>query len=234
MKTQISILVALIAFSTTAFVSAAEPPEPGPENGGLRMRLVVVPHVRAHFESYEVFLDVLNVTNRPITLRAGWSNDQEPGDVRDYLEASTSIETYPAIAPWMGQVRAAHRTVAQPETVLKAGEVLSLRWQTNGRHLKNRVTNPNEVQNPSFPLPGLYSVHATVAIITPERTVQLRSNEQLLPVGGSREMPKHSYGALLDASAERKTGTLNFGSLQRIERGDQFQIGHPYRGLWRH
>ena len=89
------------------------------------------------------------------------------------------------------------------------------------------------MQNPEFRLPGLYSVHATVAIITSERTLQLRSNEQLVPVGGSHEMPKHSYGALLDASAERKTGTLNLGSLQKIERGDQFQIGHPYRGLWK-
>ena len=233
MKTPFSLLVALIAFTTTPFAPAAELPEAGPQNGGLRLRLVVADSPPRTPLGYDVRLEVLNVTSRPITLRAGWWSDLEKGDVRDYLEASMSVETYPAIAPWMGQVMAAHRTAAQPETVLKAGEVLSLRWQTNGRHLKNRVTNPNEVQNPELLLPGLYSVHATVAIITSERTVQLRSNEQLVSSGRSHEMPKHSYGALLDASAERKTGRLNLGSLQKIERGDQFQIGHPYRGLWK-
>ena len=224
---------AVRAIQETLPNTVASTPEPGPENGGLRMRLVVVPNSAGGQEGYEVRLDVLNVTNRPVKLRAGWWQDQERGDVRDYIEASTSIETYPAIAPWMGQVMAAHRTAAQPETVLKAGAVLTLHWQTNGRHLKNRVSNPLEAQNPELLLPGLYSVHATVAIITSERTVQLRSNEQLVSSGRSHEMPKHSYGELLDASAERKTGRLNLGSLQKIERGDQFQVGHPYRGLWK-
>ena len=183
MNTQLSLLIALIAFSTTTFVSAAEPPEPGPENAGLRLRLVVADSPPRTPLGYGVRLEVLNMTNRPITLRAGWWSDLEKGDVRDYLEASMSVETYPAIAPWMGQLADGHRTAPQPEHVLKAGEVLSLHWQTKGRHLKNRVTNPNEVQDPEFLLPGLYSVHATVAIITSERTVLLRSNEQLVSSG---------------------------------------------------
>jgi hypothetical protein len=83
----------------------------------------------------------------------------------------------------MGGVTVGQRKSPQPEQVLKPGETLSVRWRTEGRHLKNRVTNPNEVQNPEFPFPGLYSVHATVHVITSERTVPLRSNEQLVSVG---------------------------------------------------
>ena len=166
MKVQFSLIVAVAIFITTSSAPAAEPPEPGPENAGLRARLVVVAHPLPASEGYDVLLEVLSVTNRPITLRAGWGHDQELGDVRDYIEASTGIETYPPIAPWIGQIVAPHRTAAQPELVLKAGEVLSVRWQTNGRRLKNRVSNPFEAQNPEFPLPGLYSVHATVPLIT--------------------------------------------------------------------
>jgi hypothetical protein len=117
--------------------------------------------------------------------------------------------------------------------VLKAGDVLSVRWQTEGRHLKNRVTNPNEVQNPEFPFPGLYSVHAIVDVIASERTVRLRSNEQLVPVGGSRAMPKYTFGQLWQVDGEKKTATLGLGSLHKIELGDQFEIGYSKGMHWK-
>jgi hypothetical protein len=98
-----------------------------------------------------------------------------------------------------------------------------VRWQTEGRHLKNRVTNPSEVQNPEFPFPGLYSVHATVNVITTERTVLLRSNEQLVSVGGSRALPKSTLGQLAQVEADGKTAMLNLGSQHKIELGDQFE-----------
>ena len=105
----------------------------------------------------------------------------------DYLEAAANIECVPAIAPWMGGVAQGQRMSPQPQHSLKAGETLTVRWQSEGRKLKNRVTNPNEVQNPTFPFAGLYSVHATIDVITGEGVVRLRSNEQLVPVGGSRD-----------------------------------------------
>jgi hypothetical protein len=69
-----------------------------------------------------------------MTLRAGWRND-DAGDVKDYIEAATSIESVPAVSPWIGGVRKTRRTLPQPEYLLNAGEVLSVRWQTQGRHL---------------------------------------------------------------------------------------------------
>ncbi len=125
------------------------------------------------------------------------------------------------------------RTSPQPEHVLKAGEALSARWKSDARRLKNRVTNPNEVQNPEFPFPGLYSVHATVDVTTSEGTVRLRSNEQLVAVGGSRKMPKHTRGQLWEVDKEKKTALVGLGSLHKVEVGDQFEIGHPKGMHWR-
>ncbi len=228
------LLLVSLLFAITQQRAWAETPvvKPGPEQGGLRLRLEVAQRPEAGQEGYEVHIDVINVSAQPITLRAGWRNE-DPGDVKDYLDAATSIECVPAIAPWIGGVMEGQRQAPQPEYVLKAGETLPVRWQTDGRHLKNRVTNPNEVQNPKFPFPGLYSVHATLEVITSERTVKLRSNEQLVSVGGSHAMPKHTMGPLLDVDGEKKTAMVALGSMQQIAVGDQFEIGSPKGMHWR-
>jgi hypothetical protein len=222
---------AFLALATLILRTQAAPPEPGPENDGLRLRLIVEPLSEPGKEGYEVQIDLLNNSEKAVTLRAKWRYDDE-GDLKDYLEAATSIECIPAVAPWIGGVRQGHPESPQPERVLNAGEVLSVRWSTNGRRLKNRVTNPNEVQNPEFPFPGLYSVHATLKVITTERTVLLRSNEQLVSVGGSHEMPKYTFGRLIHVDPDGKTAILGLGSLHKIELGDEFEIGNAKGGHW--
>jgi len=194
---------------------------------------MVSPSSYAGREGYEVRLDLINTAKQDVTFRAGWWYERDQGGVKDYIEASTSIETYPPIAPWAGQVMGPHRTTPQPEYVLKAGEVLSVGWHSDGRRLKNKVTDPNSVQNPEFPFPGLYSVHAMLKINTSDRPVLLRSNEQLVSIGGSRESPKHSYGQLREVDADAKTATLGLGSLHKIEPGDEFQIRTGMTEFWR-
>jgi hypothetical protein len=184
-------------------------------------------------EGYDVRLDLLNDSRRPITLRAKWRHEHDAGDVKAYLEAATSIECVPEVKPWAGAVQQGGRVSPQPEQGLAPGETLSLRWQTEGRHLKNRVTDPNEVQDPTFPFPGLYSVHATLDVTSSEGTVRLRSNEQLVPVGGSRAMPKYTRGSLWNVDAEKKTALLGLGSLHQVRTGDQFEIGHPKGMHWK-
>jgi hypothetical protein len=209
-------------------------PEPGPASGGLRLRLVVAPNPAENAQAgYNVRLELLNVSTGDITLRANWRRQENDGDFKDYLEAATSIETYPPVAPWIGQVLAGHRISPQPERVLKPGEVLSVRWRTTGRLLKNEVTDPNAVQNPQLAAPGLYSVHATVVVNTPRAPVRLRSNEQLVPAGGSREMPKHTYGELGAVDAGARTATLNLGSLHKVTPGDQFRIRTGMLDCWK-
>src|SRR5436190_20293302 len=185
----------LVVLGLSALASAAEP-EPGPENGGMRLGLVATPR-EGDKEGFDVRVSLKNVSKRKIVLRSSWEND-EGGSVKDYLEGSVGIESYPEIEPWRGGLQAtdAKRTSPQPTLGLEAGETLTLAWQTKGRMLKNHVIDPFVAQNPTFTVPGLYSIHATLDVITEDGSVRLRSNEQLVPVGGSREMPRHTYGPL--------------------------------------
>jgi hypothetical protein len=229
-----TLLFVLLVLVTSARSSAADSlPQPGPEDGGLRLRLIVTPREDAQAPGYDVRLDLLNVSDRDLTLHAKWRHDGDRGDVAEYIETAASIESVPAIAPWIGGVQEGQRTSPQPQKVLKAGEVLSATWKSPARRLKNRVTNPNEVQNPEFPFPGLYSVHATLDVITGEGTVRLRSNEQLVSVGGSQKMPKYTRGQLWHVNNEKKTAMIGLGSLHKVAVGDQFEIGHPKGKHWK-
>ncbi len=93
-------LLVLLALISLAVPGLAQP-DPGPENGGLQLRFVLLP---VSEEGFEVRLDLINATNRDIVLRAGWQYEANYGDMKEYIEAAASIETYPAIAPWVGQV----------------------------------------------------------------------------------------------------------------------------------
>ncbi len=200
-------------------------PEPGPEAGGLRLRLSVTPSPQGGNEGYDVKIDLISVSRESIPLRANWPWARHEYGFKEYLEAATSIESYPAIEPWLGQFMSGREgAIPEPEYTLKTGETVSIKWHTTGRHLKNKVTNPLEVQNPEFTENGLHSVHASLVIATAGRSVQLRSNEQLVPIGGSRELPKHTYGPLWDANEETKTAMLGLGSRHKIMPGDRFLI----------
>ena len=221
-----------VSFVIAPAARSADAPQPGPEEGGLCLRLIVKP-VEGEAAGFDVQLDLLNVSKKAITLRAAWRDDRELGDVRAYLEAAASIESYPAVAPWIGGVMVPHRKLPQPEHVLEAGKTLSMSWRSKGRRLKNRVTDPSVVQNPDFPFAGLYSVHAIVEVITPDRTVRLRSNEQLVPVGGSRAMPRSTYGRIQWVKPDGKEAILALGSRHQVSVGDEFAIGHPKSGHWK-
>jgi hypothetical protein len=232
-KSALMSILPVLALLTLRSLADSALPEPGPENGGLRLSLVVTPSSSHGKEGYEVRLALRNISRQDITLQAAWSHETDKGDLKDYIEESTSIETYPAIAPWVGQVVLGHRASPQPEYVLKTDEVLSGSWRAEGRRLKNKVTDPNNVQNPEFPFSGLYSVHALLKIKAGRHLVLLRSNEQLVAIGGSRESPKFTYGQLWSVEADSKTATLSLGSLHKIKPGDQFEIRTGMSEFWK-
>lgn len=60
--------------------------------------------------------------------------------------------------------------------------------------------------------------------------VRLRSNEQLVPVGGSHSMPKYTYGRLARVDRDKATATLGLGALHKVAVGDRFEIGHDKGG----
>ena len=229
---QCRFLCLLVSFAFLADANAAEDPQPGPEDGGMRLRLVVAPREAEGGEGYDVRINVLNTSEHAIVLQSAWRHE-DPGDVRAYLEAATSIESEPAFAPWMGGVQEGMRKSPQPQQTLEPGETLSIEWQTEGRKLKNRVTNPLVVQNPTLFFAGLYAVHATLDVPTSTGVVRLRSNEQLVSVGGSQAAPKHTYGQLGSVNREKREARLGLGSLHKIAVGDKFEIGSPKGMHWR-
>ena len=231
MKTKFTLTFLAAVACTLLPLRAESLVEPGPENGGLRMRLIVSPNAQGK-AGYEVRLDLVNTTHTDIPLRAAWLYDRDDGDFNDFIATAVSIETVPEIEPWMGQIHAPQRTLPQPERTVKAGETLSVQWQTDGPRLKGKVTNPLDVQNPELRLPGLYSIHATLDLRTTDgRAISLRSNEAQLSVGGSIAMPKHGYGRLISTDKSRSTGVFNIGSAEQVAVGDKFEK-HGMAGDW--
>ncbi|HEY1380126.1 MAG TPA: hypothetical protein VGF55_25205 [Gemmataceae bacterium] len=234
MKSRLPVLILVSLLSgVPGGATAADSPEPGPEDGGLRLRLVVTPRADGAKDGYDVRLELVNASGKAVAVRANWPDDRGTGGVGNYLEAAASIETVPPIAPWVGGVGRGRRTSPQQEHVLKPGETLTVGWRTDGPYLKNHVTDPHEAQNPRFPVPGLYAVHATVNVATDAGRVWLRSNEQLVPVGGSRAMPKSTFGQLLSVDPDKRTAALSLGSLHKVAVGDQFEVGSRKGGRWK-
>lgn len=203
-------------------------PEPGAESGGLRLRLRVSPSPNATNDVCEVHLDLINVTTRPINLTASWRLESDKGDFMEYLAAAVSIETVPPIAPWLGQIFVGNRKSPQPAYELHPASPLSLAWTSPGRRLKNKVSNPLAVQNPSFPKDGLYEVHAAVTLQTENGPVFLRSNAQQISVGGSERMPKYTCGTIRVVSETNRSVILELGSAQAVSQGDRFRV---YTGI---
>lgn len=196
-KRAVNLIPFVLTLLTLRGMVESTPSEPGPEAGGLRLRLVVT-SPEGGKAGYDVQIDLMSVRREVIPLRANhWRSARQEGGFQEYLEAAVSIESYPAIEPWLGQVASPPEgTTPELEYALKPDETLSLKWHTSGRHLKNSVSNPLEVQNPEFTENGLHSVHASIVIMAAGRSVRLRSNEQLVSIGGSHEAPKHTYGPL--------------------------------------
>jgi hypothetical protein len=116
MQSRLLILTLLIL--VTLHVRAAETaalPEPGPEDGGLRMRLVVAPRTDTGQEGFDVCVDLLNTSERAITLRAGWRH-ADAGDLNDYIDAATSIDCVPGGSPVDGRSHGGPAQVAATGT----------------------------------------------------------------------------------------------------------------------
>jgi len=215
-------------------VIAAEPvlPEPGAENDGMRMRLVVRNWSEGDKSGHEVRVDVLNVSPQARKLQADWLYESDTGNLKEYLEAATSMESYPPIAPWVGQIMGGRRAAPQPEYTLEPGEVLTVQWHTEGNFLKNRVSNKLEVQNPEFAFPGIYAVHATLLVQADGETVSLRSNEQPVSFGQSRQMPKFTSGKLTSVDEAKQTAWLDLGEQHKVAKGDKFLVRTGMVDFW--
>ena len=214
-------------------------PQPGPEVAGLRLRFLVETRRTDSGDEFQVRLDLINVTDSPVRLSADWPNHLK-GDFREYMEGAASMRTHPDITLWGIQVMSIRQPAPRAEHILAAGGTLSVEWTSKGR-LKNRVINPNSNRNPSFPSDGLYGVHAELLLnvetepvdtkreVSPSdegeiirRPVLLRSNEQLVSVGGSNRAPKTAIAIVQNVSDDLRSGQISVGSIDGIEPGDGF------------
>lgn len=222
----------LIPFSLVLLIATTCHPaqEFGPVSGGLRMRLEVTPLWEQTNEGFRVRINLLNTSKQDITIRPRWtqpsSYQPQPG-MQAYIEAALSIESFPPLAPWRGQVGSGHPSTEE-QSVLKPGQPLSVEWNATGMRLKNKNPNPLESHNPEFIVAGLYSVHALLALTVDERPIVLRSKEQFVSIGGSQAMPRHTYGEIINVDSKKKTASLKLGSAQGVELGDHFQVERSY------
>ena len=247
-------------------------PEPGPENGGVRLRFSVETTRSGTNDTHQVRIDLINVTDKPIRLLGDWPGDQS-GPYEEYLESDVSIHTDPPFMPFMGQVGVERRRRPQPAFTLAAHEVLTVRWAASGRRLKNKSIHPVQTHDPFLTMDGLYAVYASLLLrpidaetaletdlmrrtwssvdsrsreerledfpkasaeSSPHGTIYLRSNEQLVPIGGSRMLPKPTLARLVWTDTNHDVATINFGSAQKIDPGDAFWIPTGYIGnVWR-
>jgi hypothetical protein len=213
---------ALLVLGSLGIAKDESPIEAGPENGGIRLRFVVRSLPRSGEEGFDVRLDLINTTEKPITLLTGWEST-EPGDVKQYLTAAANIETSPRIARPRGATGfLAERTEPQKRHDLGPQETLTLQWQTARRMLKNESLFFSA--NPEFTEPGLYSVHVNLHVITDSGNYPLRSNEQLVSIGGSRSQPKATCGEILTVSPDRTKAEIDLGTFDKVAVGDRFDI----------
>lgn len=196
--------------------------EPGPQNGGLRLRLTLTRAVKS--AEWEVRMDLINDSQQSIALQTAWESS-EPGDVKDYLQAAAQIETTPYFAPEHGATGFSEARTEQQKTLnLPANESLELRWRTGGPRLKPERQNSLLSANPALDEAGLYSVRVVLDVPTATGTVRLRSNEQLVSVGGSVRAPKPSAARLESVSRDLQSVRIDLGGLDQVARGDQFDF----------
>lgn len=221
------LLAGLLEASISFGFAAQRLPEPGPEAGGLRLRLQVAPEGEGH----EVRVDLLNVSGKPIALKLqSLGAGRPPGGVAvdrevffNVVKDKMGVESDPAVAPYVGQngIGSGVSLLTYAHT-FDAGGSFAFRWKTAGRRFK-----PGDfflTHNPEFIEDGLYSIRVSLTIEADGQSVLLRSNEQLVSFGGSREVPKSNHGSLAWVNEKENTAGLNLGTHQKIAKGDRFLI----------
>ena len=213
---------------TLAATARAQTPEPGPENGGLRLKFVIVQNERRG--SHTMNLELLNTGAKPVVLIGMWDYENDKGDYAAWFKDSVAFVTYPEVQPELFQTAGMERKSPQPTCELKPGKSMSVSWPADGDKLREDVCVPGTT--PIFPSAGLYGIRASIPVLTKDGMVLLVSNEQSMEVGGVRTLPKFATGHVRSVNKDKNTVCIDLGSIQKIEKGDVFRIRVSLEASW--
>jgi len=202
-------------------------PDPGPEKDGLRLRLVVKQLDQK--KGHHVQLEVLNVGKDAITLIGQFSieNDKK---YEDYLREAAYFTSYPGVLPTPFSTKGSERKSPQPTATLASGDSLVAKWTT----VDNVIGGGRETGHDlTFVRDGFFLVRAHLNLRTDDdKSMKLWSNEQPFIVGGSRQAPKACAATVIHDGKEMKFVRLDVGTLDGIQVGDVFEVGHAKTTLW--
>ena len=214
-------------------------PTPGPERDGIRVRLIVESERVDDNDEFRVRVDLINVSDNTINLSGDWPHHRS-GTFPEYVKAAAGIRTDPDIMLWGIQTMATRPPAPRSDYTLASGETLTVEWTSQGRRLKTGVIFPNTTRNPYFPVDGLFRVTAEIPLFvqTPKsdsdnadtgetqpaarRKILLRSNEQLVSIGGSTRAPKATMVKIGHLHEDGKSCNISAGQLSGAEKGDAY------------
>jgi len=232
-KTVPWILLMLCGCLIPVLVGANPPvtlPDPGPENGGLCLRLIITPE--RDVGSHMIAVELQNTGPKVVTLIGEWDCEEDRGDYEAFFAKRVAFSTCPEVQPESFQTAGRERHAQQPRYKLAPGKSLVVSWKAQGDQI--REDSPFPGTTPVFPGPGLYGVRASIVVVTKEGgRVLLISNEQTMAVGGVRSLPKYATAHVVSTAKDKNLVTLDVGSDKKIAKGDTFVIRWGLQASWR-
>ncbi|MBN1518342.1 hypothetical protein JXA32_17405 [Candidatus Sumerlaeota bacterium] len=188
----------------------------GPENHGLVMGLEISPE---NENQYRVKVRIKNIGERAVLL-IGKKDKARTPELEQFFISNIRFDTYPEVGSLL------YQTADMPEWEdveyeFKPGKVFEIEWIPTEGRLKPKW-DYGDIGG--FPTEGMYSIHSTISFETKDGGwILLRSNEELVEVGASKEMPQHSMAKILAIDEEAQTARLNIGSKHKVHVNDVYQ-----------
>jgi len=229
--------VLLLLLVPWALLQAGESlPEPGPENSGLRLRFVVTPVAGAEKRTNQFRAELLNVSQKPITLVvADWPYGGNKADFAYYVKTQVVFITSPRTLPFTYQTMRMVFERRQLRQTIQPGESFKIEWKCRDTQLIDCGERPLPIDYFPHPLlvPGLYRVRVGIDLKTADdKTIALESNEQQVAAGGKTHMPKHSVGRVAAVEPKKARAEIDLGKIEKVEKGDRFVIAVSLETRW--
>ena len=229
------VMIALVPLGISSTYAERVMTEAGPENGGLRLRLIIEQAADAKNDERKIRLELMNVSDKEVELVAH-EFYEEDGDYADFFRSDVVFDTFPPVMQDSAQTTGFERKSPQPRLTLKPDESLTDEWKESGRRLKmpDGMLDAHYNKAPTFPSVGLYGVKARITVVTAKgKRLLLVSNEQQLSVRGSKSMPKYAVARIVSTNEEMESLSIDLGSDKGIEPGDKFTTTYNLGTSWR-